>query len=136
MRSGWNEVRSIAEEQWGLVTKRQIEKTGIAWSTVSRQVGIGGLERVAHGVYRLRGGAEPEHLALRAAWLQLAPEAAVWERRPRARTALRRIFMASDTWQPIPTSSLFHAGSRHVARTSGCTGEMLAIVGFNYVDCQ
>ena len=82
MRSGWNEVRSIAEEQWGLVTKRQIEKTGIAWSTVSRQVGIGGLERVAHGVYRLRGGAEPEHLALRAAWLQLAPEAAVWERRP------------------------------------------------------
>lgn len=69
-------------------------------------------------------------------WPQKQPYGNGGRSRAWSRTDLRRIFMASDTWQPIPTSSLFHAGSRHVARTSGCTGEMLAIVGFNYVDCQ
>ena len=41
------------------------------------------LRRVAHGVYRLAGAPEPEHQDLRAAWLQLAPAARVWERDPR-----------------------------------------------------
>jgi hypothetical protein len=35
---------------------------------------------VAHGVYRVRGGAEPDHLGLRAAWLQLDPARPAWER--------------------------------------------------------
>lgn len=71
---------SLAEEQWGLVTKQQVEATGVAWSTLARQVRTGSLERVAHGVYRIRGTAEPEHLDLRAAWLQLAPAIPAWER--------------------------------------------------------
>lgn len=40
------------------------------------------LERVAHGVYRVRGGETPEHLELRAAWLQLAPGTPASERTP------------------------------------------------------
>lgn len=83
VRSGaWAVVLSIADEQWGLVTARQVEATGAAWSTLSRQVRNGTLERVAHGVYRVRGAGEAEHLALRAAWLQLRPEVPAWERGP------------------------------------------------------
>jgi hypothetical protein len=40
------------------------------------------LERVAQGVYRLSGSPTPEHLELRAAWLQLAPDVPAWERTP------------------------------------------------------
>ncbi len=72
----WSAVLSVADEQWGLVTKRQAEATGIAWSTLSRKVRNGALERVAHGVYRIRGAGGVDHLELRAAWLQLDP--AVW----------------------------------------------------------
>lgn len=70
----------IADEQWGLVTKQQIEATGVAWSTLSRQVRNAALERVARGVYRVRGAGEAEHLELRAAWMQLNPAVPAWER--------------------------------------------------------
>src|SRR5438876_1085361 len=52
----------------------------MAWTTVSRLVSLGVAERVAHGVYRMRGAPPVEQLALRAAWLQLAPDTPVWER--------------------------------------------------------
>jgi len=78
----WSAVLSVADEQWGLVTKQQAEATGIAWSTLSRKVGNGALERVAHGVYRIRGAGGIDHLELRAAWLQLDPAARAWERGP------------------------------------------------------
>src|SRR5262249_14320571 len=35
-----------------------------------------------HGVYHLAGAPEPDHLQLRAAWLQLAPDVPAWKRRP------------------------------------------------------
>jgi len=40
------------------------------------------LERVAQGVYHLTGAPTPDHLALRATWLQLAPDVLAWERTP------------------------------------------------------
>jgi predicted transcriptional regulator of viral defense system len=75
-------VLSVADEQWGLVTRQQVEATGVAWSTLARRVRSGSLERVARGVYRVRGAGEPEHLELRAAWLQLSPATPAWERTP------------------------------------------------------
>lgn len=73
----------IAEEQWGLVTRRQAALAGISPATLGRLTTDGSiLQRVAHGVYHLTGAPRPEHLDLRAAWLQLAPEAPAWERRP------------------------------------------------------
>jgi hypothetical protein len=36
------------------------------------------LDRVAYGVYRLAGSPTPDHLQLRAAWLQLAPDVPAW----------------------------------------------------------
>jgi hypothetical protein len=73
----------LAEDQWGLVTRRQAETlAGVAPATFARQIRDGAvLERVAHGVYRLTGAPLPDHLELRAAWLQLAPETPAWERR-------------------------------------------------------
>src|SRR6266498_2783860 len=78
----WATVVSTADEQWGLVTKPQAEATGLAWSTLARQVRNGVLERVAHGVYRIRGAGFVDHLELRAAWLQLNPSVPAWEREP------------------------------------------------------
>ncbi|MEJ3741925.1 type IV toxin-antitoxin system AbiEi family antitoxin domain-containing protein [Actinomycetes bacterium KLBMP 9797] len=80
----------LAEEQWGLFTKRQAESTGMAWTTLARLARQGGAERVAPGVYRLRGSPSDQHLALRAAWLQLAPDTPAWERQPEQGTVSHR----------------------------------------------
>lgn len=73
-------LRDLAEGQWGLVTLQQARAAGVAWRSLTRLVEAGLLERVAHGVYRVRGGAEPDHLELRAAWLQLDPARPAWQR--------------------------------------------------------
>jgi predicted transcriptional regulator of viral defense system len=73
-------LAEMAEDQWGLFTRRQAEQTGMAWTTLARLARDNAAERVAHGVYRLRGTPPVDHLALRAAWLQLAPETPVWQR--------------------------------------------------------
>ncbi len=76
-------LADIAEDQWGLVTRQQTEQAGLAWTTVARLAsGQSVLERVAHGVYRLRGAPPVDHLELRSAWIQLAPATPVWERTP------------------------------------------------------
>lgn len=73
----------MAEDQWGLVTRRQAGLGGVPPATLGRVTTDGDvLERVAHGVYRLTGAPVPDNLDLRAAWLQLAPETPAWERRP------------------------------------------------------
>jgi hypothetical protein len=72
----------IAEDQWGLVTRRQAEQAGVSPATLQRLASAGVLDRVAHGVYRLAGAPPADHLGLRAAWLQLAPEVLAWDRAP------------------------------------------------------
>jgi predicted transcriptional regulator of viral defense system len=73
----------IAEDQWGLLTRRQAEKAGIPPATLARLTAEGTvLRRVAHGVYRLGGAPPPDHEALRAAWLQLEPDVPAWQRTP------------------------------------------------------
>jgi hypothetical protein len=62
------------------VTRRQAEDAGVSEATMTRLVRRGDLERIAHGVYRLRGAPTPDHAELRAAWLQLAAETPAWER--------------------------------------------------------
>ncbi len=74
-------LQELAQEQWGLLTRRQMEKEGIGSTTLERLTSPGGLlERVASGVYRLVAAPIPDHLDLRAAWLQLAPDVPAWER--------------------------------------------------------
>ena len=73
-------VARYAEDQWGLVTRRQVEATGLSKATRTRLIKRGDLERVAHGVYHLRGAPLPDLAELRAAWLQLAPEVPAWKR--------------------------------------------------------
>ena len=76
-------LAAFAGEQWGLVTRRQAEQSGIPKTTLDRLTAHGSvLERVGHGVYKVAGAPRPDHLDLRAAWLQLAPEVPVWERTP------------------------------------------------------
>jgi hypothetical protein len=76
-------LADIAADQWGLVTRRQAERSGVSRATLQRLSAPGApLDRVAHGIYRLAGAPIPDHVDLRAAWLQLAPDLPAWERRP------------------------------------------------------
>lgn len=76
-------LADLAADQWGLVTRRQVERAGIAPRTLDRLSSKDSLlERVAHGVYRLTTAPIPDHMTLRAAWLQLAPDIPAWERTP------------------------------------------------------
>lgn len=74
-------IAELAEEQWGLVTRRQLDDAGVPDTTLERLTDQNSvLERIARGVYRLVGSPTPDHMELRAAWLQLAPEIPAWER--------------------------------------------------------
>ena len=76
-------LAEIAEDQWGLVARRQAERAGVSPATLQRLSVRGSiLERVAHGVYHLAGAPPPDHIELRAAWLQLAPDIPAWQRKP------------------------------------------------------
>jgi hypothetical protein len=76
-------LTEITEDQWGLITRRQALNAGVGQTTLDRLTADGSvLRRVAHGVYRMIGAPEPDHLQLRAAWLQLAPAVMGWERDP------------------------------------------------------
>jgi hypothetical protein len=88
--STFGRLSAIAEEQWGLVTRRQAEGAGVSPATMTRLAGRGVLDRVAHGVYRLAGAPPSDHTELRAAWLQLAPETCAWERTPEQGVASHR----------------------------------------------
>jgi hypothetical protein len=74
-------LAELAEDQWGLLTRRQAVLAGIPRNTLGRMTADGSvLERVTHGVYRLVGAPPADHLGLRAAWLALAPDVLAWER--------------------------------------------------------
>ncbi len=79
--SALSRLQELTQEQWGLVTRQQARKAGISTTTLERITAPGGsLDRVATGVYRLVVAPIPDHLYLRAAWLQLAPGIPAWER--------------------------------------------------------
>jgi hypothetical protein len=81
-------LAALAEDQWGLFTTRQAAQAGVPWPSLARMAVDGRVERVASGVYRVRGGAQPDHLELRAAWLQLDPATSGWERIAQPEVAL------------------------------------------------
>lgn len=91
-------VPEFAEDQWGLITRRQLEALGIRPATLARMLSDGTLERVTHGVYRLRGAGEPDHVGLRAAWLALDPAVPAWERLDAPDVALVSHASAADLY--------------------------------------
>ena len=73
-------LAQVSEDQWGLITRRQVEAAGVSAATLKRLIREGALERVASAVYHVAGAPIPDHVGLRAAWLQLAPEVPGWQR--------------------------------------------------------
>ena len=73
-------IPEISEDQWGLITRRQLEAIEIRPATLARLLADGTLLRVTHGVYRVAGAGEIDHMALRAAWLTLDPAIPAWRR--------------------------------------------------------
>ena len=53
-------IARIAEDQWGLITRRQAEGAGVSKATLQRLAKTGILDRVAHGVYRMTGAPPPD----------------------------------------------------------------------------
>ena len=79
----FSKLAGLAEDQWGLLTRRQAEAAGVSPATLQRlSMQEGALERMTHGVYHLAGAPLSDHAALRAAWLGLAPDTLAWEREP------------------------------------------------------
>jgi predicted transcriptional regulator of viral defense system len=85
-----SKLAGIAEEQWGFLTRRQAVNAGVSPATLKRLIRNGLLERTGPAVYHLAGAPEPDHVALRAAWLQLAPETLAWQRKPDQGVVSRR----------------------------------------------
>jgi predicted transcriptional regulator of viral defense system len=75
-------LADLAEAQDGLVTTRQAEARNVARRDLVRLAQVGGIERVAHGVYRIGGAPRVRLIELKAAWLQLAPGLAAEMRTP------------------------------------------------------
>ncbi|MGA8745104.1 MAG: type IV toxin-antitoxin system AbiEi family antitoxin domain-containing protein [Solirubrobacterales bacterium] len=75
-----SKLAQVAEDQWGLVTRRQAGTADVSPATLQRLSNEGVLERVGHGVYHLAGAPLPDQVPLRAAWLQLCPDTPAWER--------------------------------------------------------
>ena len=73
-------VADLAADQWGLLTRQQALGAGIAPATLARMTGEL-LQPVARGVYHVAIAPIPDLLDLRAAYLQLAPEVPVWQRK-------------------------------------------------------
>lgn len=74
-------LAEVAQDQWGMFTRRQAELSGVLNTTFERLAASDSMiERVAHGVYRFIATPIPEHLDLRAAWLQLSPDTPAWQR--------------------------------------------------------
>ena len=87
-------LTDIAEEQWGLVTRRQAEAARVSQATITRLASSGVLDRVAHGIYRFAGAPPANHQELRAAWFQLDPEMPGWARRPEQGVVSHRVDMS------------------------------------------
>jgi len=90
-------LAGLAEDQWGLLTRRQAEAAGVSAATLQRLARGGILERTAHGVYHLAGAPLPPHAGLRSAWLALAPATPAWERKPTQGTISHR--SAAALWE-------------------------------------
>jgi len=74
-------LASVAEDQWGVVTRKQADRLGVTRKAFEHLSTPGKpLVRIASGVYRLVGTPLDEHLALKAAWLQLDPSVFAYER--------------------------------------------------------
>ena len=84
-------VARVAETQDGLVTTSQAVRVGVPRLSLARLAEAGDLERLTHGVYRVRGADADQHTDLRAAWLVADP----------GRTATER---AADLGHPIVVS--------------------------------
>lgn len=73
-------LASIGVDQWGMVSSAQATAVGADARTLARLAGIGELERLAHGIYRLAGTPPGPHDELRAAWIGLNPGRTAAER--------------------------------------------------------
>lgn len=78
------EARGVLDElsasQWGMFTTAQAVARGVSRMDLSRLADVGGIERLAYGVYRNAGAPGDDLDGLRAAWLGTSPQRLAHER--------------------------------------------------------
>lgn len=109
------EIAKVAETQDGLVTTSQAVRVGVPRLNLARLAEAGDVERLAHGVYRVRGADADRLTELRAAWLAADP----------ARTAAER---AADLGHPIVVSHRSAAAVHGIGNMYADRHEMTAPV--------
>ncbi len=109
------EIARIAEMQDGLVTTSQAVRVGVPRLSLARLAETGDAERLAHGVYRVRGADADQLTELRAAWLAADP----------ARNAAER---AADLGHPIVVSHRSAAAVHDIGNMYADHHEMTAPV--------
>lgn len=109
------EVARIAETQDGLVTTGQAVRAGVPRLSLARLAEAGDVQRLAHGVYRVRGADADQYTELRAAWLAADP----------TRTAAER---AADLGHPIVVSHRSAAAVHRIGNMYADRHEMTAPV--------
>lgn len=70
----------VTDAQQGYFTRAQAHQQGVDDSALQRGVTSGAIERLDHGVYRIRGAGYDPHQRLRVAWLRLTPDLSPRER--------------------------------------------------------
>lgn len=109
------EIAKIAETQDGLVTTSQAVRVGVPRLSLARLAEAGDVERLTHGVYRVRGADADRYTDLRAAWLAADP----------ARSAPER---AADLGHPIVVSHRSAAAVHGIGNMYADRHEMTAPV--------
>ncbi len=126
----------VAEGQWGLCTRQQAQQAGVGASSLARLTHDGLLERVAHGVYRVRGGASQTILSYGLRGLRSSPVCrhGLGHARPTwrlCRTRRQRLCTASVICALTCTSSRFQRDARLVGLMCAYTAVM-CLTGSEY----
>lgn len=79
----------LTESQHGYFTRAQALREGVDDMDLRRAVRSGAVERLDHGVYRIRGAGSDPHERLRVAWLRLTPGLS-----PRERTVRPHVWVS------------------------------------------
>ena len=120
------------------MTRRQLENAEIPATTLERLTAPDSLlERVAFGVYRLMGSPTPDHMELRAAWLQLAPDVPAWERTPAEGVVSHRSGGGALWHRPPPRGpARVHAGPAQAEPTARCSSSPTPIADGEWIQLR
>ena len=87
-KGGLSILNELASMQWGLFTSAQAKRYGISRQQLSRYSSKDQIERLAFGVYKVRGASINPHQDIQVAWLSVDPDKLLTERQNERETGI------------------------------------------------